>query len=367
MTLLTPTIRAQDWQAPVRTVSHVYVRFTLIGVRPDGSQQLAKGTLDVPPDKAGSEVRSIDFQSPAGDRVTDLSLSIEGSSSGGTIHLSVTTIVTAALPRQAPVAVRRFRDAQTSLGGTFLHQVYESPDHESSLVLTLSPEVREIPEFIRPSAGAPILFRVVMSRITESGVVDLENNILRTLGDNPVSYSFKTTPGRSGADSPPLEAPGEDGGSKSEPVPMNPSKDSAGRRLDGPPNPKNEAPRDPPPSAASSSSSPAKNARPKRSEVPRSSPDAAPSAVPTPPAISNPSPDDPDEEIELTLSPKRTSEDILVVEGLLRRRLGGAAGEVSETARKTGIMNRGGVMEILVGGSGERNVGAYKFRILADF
>lgn len=325
--------RAQDGQPSIRTVSQVVVRVSLIGVRPDGTEPLASGTIQTAPDRPGSAVFPIDFRTPAGDRVTELRLSLEGSSSEDGVLLSVTTDVLAAMPRQEPVSIRRVREAKVSAGGTFLHQVYESPDHESSLVLTISLEARDVPVFVRPTAGEPILFRVVMSRITDKGAVDLENNILRTLGENPVSYSFKTV----------LEAAGDsapiDGSVSGEGSPL-PAAESPGARAQaGPP--------------------------------PTSSPPAGSGTVPSPPTtVPAPHADSQGEEIELTLAPRRPSEGILVIEATLKRRLGAAVGapaDRSEIVRKTGVVSRGGVMEILVGGNGEQALGAYRFRILADF
>lgn len=358
--LLAPgAVEAQEGQPSIRMVSRVFVHLALIGVRPDGTEDLAKGQVEVSPEQPGAAVFPVDFGTLAGDHVTEVRVQLAGSSSGGTINLSITTSVTASMPRQEPARIDREREAQVSPGGTFLHQVYESPDHESSIVLTLSPESREVPVFVRPTAGAPILFRVVMSRITEKGLVDLENNILRTLGETPVSYSFKTAPGRGSAA--PATEPGE--GDRQRAQPEDETRRSAN-----------------PPGGASSGAPGQAGATEGRG----SAGDPPAGAAPTPPSEATPpgpvtasSPsgtpaeaDEPGEEIELTLAPRKPSEGILVVEATLKRRLGNggdAHAEISETVRKTGVVSRGGVMEILVGGLGEQNLGAYSFRILADF
>src|SRR5207247_3516238 len=96
--------------------------------------------------------------------------------------------------------LRRERTAEVFEGGSFLHQVYENAGLERSLVLTLTPEERDIPEMVTPTAGLPVIFHVSLSRMTPEGPVSLEQDLLRTLEESPVSYSFRiaaTPPGSS--------------------------------------------------------------------------------------------------------------------------------------------------------------------------
>src|SRR4029077_4677221 len=108
------------------------------------------------------------------------------------IGFTAVTVAQATNAKGGAIHIERTREVALHEGASCLHQAYEDPQHECSIVVTLTAESRSVPELIRPSSGEPIVFRVALSHVTAAGTVQMETNVLRTLDGSAVSYGFKT-------------------------------------------------------------------------------------------------------------------------------------------------------------------------------
>jgi hypothetical protein len=87
----------------------------------------------------------------------------------------------------------RDRRAEVEEGSSLVHQLYENRSRDESLIATITAEFREVPELVPPSAGPAVAFLVNLVRIAGSLPESIDEQILRTLSGESVSYSFSRT------------------------------------------------------------------------------------------------------------------------------------------------------------------------------
>ena len=302
-------------------VPHIIVRVEVMGVRPGETLSLGSRTIEAAPGRPGRATIPIEFQMPGGERANSLEIVLEsGAGQEAGSRMRVSTTLSVAAPSREGVRFERTREATVNEGSSLLHLAYENPERQCSVLLTLTPELREVPEVVAASAGAPVIFRVTLCRISKGKSIPIENNLLRTIEGSSVSYAFKTQAGRPSA---PTDPPARQSGSD---APLPP------------------APADP----------------------------GGAGAVPTEPQVEGPeeAPPERDEELELSLLPRRGTEGLLIVEATLSRRLGGVGAEDGGRAvlvRRTQVLTPGGVFELAVGDSGTGGEGGSRFEMRADF
>lgn len=185
-----------DGSSRVRVVRRLFTRVEVLGVRPQGTVTLGGGTIEAAVTDRSKAFFSMEFPMGREPRVTGLEVAIAPLTvSGGRLRFEVTTTARVQDPGGTSREMRRVRSADIVDGTTFVHQVYEYPRREESIVCVMTAETRDIPELIRAESGLPVVFRVVLVRETSSGVVPVDENLLRTLEGSAVSYTFASTSG----------------------------------------------------------------------------------------------------------------------------------------------------------------------------
>ena len=185
---------AQEWRPQIRMAPHLFVQADILGVRPEGTVRIGGGSIEASQAKGGSAHFAVDF-SAGSDHVTGIDVRVSDVTIGeGALKFSVASVTDVTHERRAPARIERSREATLTEGGSCLHQVYEDPSGERSIVLTLTAESRTVPEVAAPSASArTVVFQVALSRAGQDGSgssAPLETDVLRTFDGSPVSYSF---------------------------------------------------------------------------------------------------------------------------------------------------------------------------------
>lgn len=390
------TTPAQQWVPPIQKVPHLFIQTEVLGVRGGVTRSLGAGTIETSPGKPGTFTLPLDLGPAAADHPTSLEIEVTQSGpSENKIGLTVATTI-AITSRSGEVShIRRERVAEVDEGRSFFHQAYENAAAGTSVLLTLTPESRLVPELVKPATSAPVTFKVSLSRITPDGEVPLEDNVLRALEGSPVSYAFRIAV----AGSPPVEAvplamdgaadggraeaaePGADAPSAAAPPGTPSSAEESAEKKTPAKKPKKKSKKErgrealaqyQSARAAQAAADAALTLDPPEPPEPHDSP-AAP--VPSDPPASPPSAVEaradaagPTEELELTLLPHRVESGILMVEVSLRSRAPGLTGaDRSTLVKRTHAITSNGSFDISVSGIGAAGTGSYKFTVQARF
>ena len=187
-----PPARAQQWLPPIQKVPHLFVQTEVLGVRAGRTRSLGKGTIEASPGRPGTLTLPLDLGPSSADHPTAIEIEVTQNMAGDPkIGLTVATTVEVTSRTGEVTRVRRERIAEVEEGRSFFHQAYENAAQGTSVLLTMTPDTRIVPQVVKPSVSAPIVFMVSLSRITPHGDVPLEDNVLRTLESSPVSYAFR--------------------------------------------------------------------------------------------------------------------------------------------------------------------------------
>jgi hypothetical protein len=205
--------RAQQGLPSIQKVPHLFIETEVLGVRGGVTRSLGKGSIEASSGRPGTLTISFDLGPVSSDHPTSIEIEVtQGGAAEPKIGLTVVTTVTVASRAGEISRIRRERVAEVEEGRSFFHQAYENATQGTSVLLTMTPESRVIPQVVKPSLSAPIIFNVSLSSITSRGEVALETNVLRTLENSPVSYAFRVATARSPVEAVPVpnaQAPGE--------------------------------------------------------------------------------------------------------------------------------------------------------------
>jgi len=412
--------RAQQGLPPIQKMPHLFVQTEILGIRNGITRSLGKGNIEAFPGRPGTLTVPIDLGSSSADHPTSLEIEVTQNAVGEPkIGLTVATTITVTSRTGDVSRIRRERVAEVDEGRSFFHQAYDNAAQGTSVLLTLTPETRIVPQLVKPSMSAPILFNVSLSRVTPGGAVPLEDNVLRTLENSPVSYAFRiaraaATPveATKAADAPPDSAqvtgsepavPAAD--APAVPIPVAPesatnaagepkdAKDSKGKKKKPKKMSKKERERETlaqfkasreaqdaqaqgsqPAEESTTSGAPADpGGAPAPVDAPAGDPATAPggapgtvpdSAAPSDATAAPPAAD----ELELTLLPHRVESGILMVEASLRGRTPGSGGaERATLVQRTQAITSNGSFDITVTGLGPAGAGSYRFSVQARF
>lgn len=410
--------RAQQWLPPIQKVPHLFIQTEVLGVRGGKTRSLGKGTIEASPGRPGTLTVPLDLGPSSADHPTSIQIEVTQNQAGDPkIGLTVVTTVEVNSRAGEITRVRRERIAEVDEGRSFFHQAYENAAQGTSVLLTMTPDTRIVPQLVKPSFSAPIVFNVSMSHVTAAGDVPLEDNVLRTLENSPVTYAFRiATVGAA-----PVETIGEtDATGKA--APPEPATEVA------PPAFTAQAPSDGTMSAQDDKGAKARKTKPKKmsrkererealaqyersreAQKPEATGAPAEGAPPTgsatapepassastsagasasasadggsppsgPPAPDGSTPGHEGEaagrvpaadELELTLLPHRVESGILMVEASLRGRAPGAGGtERATLIQRTQAITSNGSFDITVSGLGPTGAASYRFSIQARF
>jgi hypothetical protein len=382
---------------PVQIVPHSFVTFSVLGVRSGLTETLATTTIETGRGMPGRASVPLGF--PLVDRRRASALDIEvspGVDNGDALGFHLTTSVWVDAPDGSRTRLQRERNAEVSEGGSFVHLVYEDLDGNASITAIVSVETRLVPDVVRPQSGHQIRFQVFLLKVEKPGVVPLEENELRTFDGSPVNCAFKRAvgpPPPSGQDAtadgsarPEPTAAGAAPPSQSAPAPSGASPSAAGTSA-GAPVVKDsrgiEAPKVLSPHAIASSAivkTPAQAAGPPpapASETSRTPPGPAQDPG-TPPGAGQAADTSGGaaiaailmtDEMELTLTPRKSTSDILSVDVDLsaRLRVPGGLHDLVIATRRTQAVTNGGSFELTVGQDREDGGAVYRFVVRAMF
>ena len=384
--------------SPVEMVPHAFVTFSVLGVRSGLTETLATTTVETGHGLPGRASVPLDF--PLIDRRKASALDIEvspGSGNGDSLGLHLTTSIWIVAPDGSRTRLQRDRNAEVSEGGSFVHLIYEDLDGNASITAIVSVETRLVPDIVRPQSGPQVHFHVFLLKVEKPSVVPLEESELRTFDGSPVTCAFRRavespTPPSSqdaAAQAPAQPAPGAAAASSSPQTPSSSSAASPPRiaRPPGAPVIKDShdlgAPTALSPHATSSSTivrTPAQAAGPPpapASESSRLQPGTAQNQE-TPPDAGQPAnaagalatgPVRMTDDLELTLTPRKSTTDILTVDVDLSAHLWAPGGlhDLVIATRRTHAVTNGGSFEMTIGQDREGGGAVYRFVIRAMF
>ena len=409
--------QAQQGLPPIQKAPHLFLQTEILGIRNGVTRSLGKGNIEAFPGRPGTLTVPLDLGPSSADHPTSIEIEVTQNAVGEPkIGLTVATTITVTSRAGEVSRIRRERVAEVDEGRSFFHQAYENSAQGISVLLTLTPETRIVPQVVKPSMSAPILFNVSLSRVTPGGDVPLEDNVLRTLENSPVSYAFRIARAAAAPveatkapDAPPdgaqvigsEPAPAADapavataGAPESATSAADEPKDAKDSKSKKKPKKKSKKERERetlaqfkasrdaqdaqaqgarPAEGSTASASPADSAAPPADDAPAGDPATAPGDAPaTAPAATAPAdtagaPPTADE-LELTLLPHRVESGILMVEASLRGRTPGSGGaERATLVQRTQAITSNGSFDITVTGLGPAGAGSYRFSVQARF
>jgi len=189
------SVFAQQWMPPIQKLPHVFLQTEVLGQRGGVTRSLGKGTIEASPGRPGSLSLPLELGPASADHPTSIEIEVTQNEIGEKIGLTIATTVEVTSRTGEVSRVRRERIAEVDEGRSFFHQAYENAVEGTSLLLTMTPETRIVPQLVKPKMSAPVFFSVTLSRVMPNGEIPLEENVLRTLEGSPVSYAFRISTG----------------------------------------------------------------------------------------------------------------------------------------------------------------------------